>query len=125
MLILVRDRALDKKVVLGDSLIMGSGGGTQLWCPKCDAIHECKVLSYDNTLKGNFSHTEFPDLNWRERPRECNNCGDQFDTYEIERSAIDELVELRKLVQGIKSSIEEQQKDPTSLLKLLKSLKDD
>lgn len=112
-------------MVLGHSFIMETGGGTQLWCPKCDAIHECKVLWYENTSKGNFFHTEFPDLHWRERPRECNKCGNQFNTYEIDGSVISELVELRKLFQKIKSDIEEQQKAPTGLLKLLKTIKED
>jgi transcriptional regulator NrdR family protein len=101
---------------------MESGGGTQLWCPKCDAIRECKVLWYDNSSKGNFVNDEFPDLHYRERPRECNKCGEHFNTYEINDSAIDELVELRKLLQIIKQSIENQEEAPTRLHKILKSI---
>ena len=108
-----------------ESLTMESGGGTQLWCSKCKEIQECKVLWYDNTSKGNFSNREFPDLHWRERPRECNKCGHLFNTYEIEKSAIDELVSLRTLVNEIKSSIEIQQKSPTAILRFLDSLSDE
>jgi transcriptional regulator NrdR family protein len=110
---------LDKKLYLSQSTGMESGGGTQLWCPKCDAIRACKVLWFDNASKGNFIDSEFPDLHYRERPRECNKCGEHFNTYEINQSAIEELKELRKLIQGIRQSIEEKQKAPTKIQKLL------
>ena len=102
---------------------MESGGGTNIWCPKCDAIRECKVIWYDNASKGNFVDDEFPDLHWRERPRECNHCGYQFNTYEIEYSAISELIELRKLINEMKNKIIGQQKYPTKTLKAFKFLK--
>ena len=91
---------------------MESGGGTQLWCSNCDEIQECKVLWYDNDSKGNFVNNEYSDLHFRQRPRECNKCGHLFDTYEINSSVIDELIELRKLMCSIKLSINEQQKVP-------------
>lgn len=104
---------------------METGGGTQLWCHNCAGIRECKVLWYDNTSKGNFYNTEFPDLQWRERPRECNSCGHHFNTYEIEQSAISELIELRKLINEIQRSIETQQKFPTKLQKIINSASED
>lgn len=104
---------------------MESGGGTQLWCYKCKAITECKVSMYYNDSKGNFSSSEFKDLNWRERPRECKICKAEFETYEIESSAIRELIELRKLMIAIKSSIKMQEENPTSFRKFLKSLDED
>ena len=100
---------------------MESGGGIQLWCSNCAGIRECKVLWYDNTSKGNFYNTEFPDLQWRERPRECNSCGHHFNTYEIEAAAISELIELRKLLKDIQKSIETQQKFPTAIEKIINS----
>jgi transcriptional regulator NrdR family protein len=121
----IRSNLLDKKLYLGQSLGMESGGGTQLWCPKCDAIQTCKVLWYDNTSKGNFIDTDFPDLHYRERPRECNKCGEHFNTFEINSDAIDELKELRKLVEGIKQSVEDQQKAPTRIHKIIQSYKND
>jgi hypothetical protein len=104
---------------------MESGGGTKLWCSKCKDIRECKVLWNDNISKGNFFNPEFPDLHWRERPRECNTCGYLFNTYEIEQSAIDELVSLRTLVKEIESSIAIQQKTPTGIPRISNSLSDD
>lgn len=101
---------------------METGGGTKLWCPKCDQIRVCKVLWYDNLSKGNFVSKEFPDLHWRERPRECNICGHHFSTYEIENSVVDELIELRKLILEIKRSIEAQQEAPTPIAKFLGTL---
>jgi len=101
---------------------MESGGGTQIWCYKCDALTKCKVLFYNNDSKGNFSSTDFKDLHWRARPRECNRCGAQFTTYEINDDAVEELMELRKLVIEMKSSIEKQIEAPTSIDKLIKNL---
>ena len=99
-------QTLDKKPNLSQCLRMESGGGTQLWCPKCKAIRPCKVLWFENSSKGNFIDNDFPDLHYRERPRECNKCGEHFNTYEIQDSAIEELKELRKLLQGIKTKAE-------------------
>lgn len=86
---------------------MEQGGGTQLWCPKCRSIKVCKVLWYDNFSKGNFTHPEFPDFHFRTRPRECNSCGHHFYTYEINATAIDELISLWKLMVEIKQSIDD------------------
>ena len=87
---------------------MESGGGTRVWCPKCKNIRACKVLWFDNHSKGNFFHPEFPDLKWRERPRECNTCGYHFNTYEIsDKSVINELVTLRKAMLSIESSVDQ------------------
>jgi transcriptional regulator NrdR family protein len=105
---------------------METGGGTNLWCPKCACIKECKVLWYENKSNGNFFDTDFPDLHWRERSRECNSCGHQFNTYEIEGTTVSELIELRKLLKEFQKLIEEQQKYPTSLQKTIhSSLSDD
>ena len=100
---------------------MESGGGTRVWCYKCNAIRACKVLWFANESKGNFIHDEFPDLCWRERPRECNTCGTHFNTFEIHSSAIIELVALRKLLQEIASIVEDSEANNKKLLKILKS----
>jgi transcriptional regulator NrdR family protein len=104
---------------------METGGGTQIWCPKCKSIRECKVLWYDNTSKGNFYNKEFPDLNWRQRPRECNSCGHTFDTYEIHSSAIKELIKLRKTLTSIQKTIELHQSSTSAVDELLDALRED
>ena len=101
---------------------MESGGGTRIWCPKCESIRACKVLWFANESKGNFFHPEFPDLNWRERPRECNTCGYHFTTYEISGfSAISELVTLRKAMISIESSFDQHALATKNLQGLIKS----
>ena len=99
--------------------------GTNTWCNKCQSVTECRVNEYENDSKGIFTDTTYPDLSYRIRPRECLDCGYQFRTYEIEESAIDELVELRKLIASINSKVLEQIQSPTSIDKLLNSLKKD
>jgi len=100
---------------------METGGGTNLWCPKCAGIKKCKVLWYENKTNDNFYDTEFPDLHWRQRARECNFCGHQFNTYEIEDSAVSELIELRKLLKELQNRIVEQEKNPTRIQKIIDS----
>jgi hypothetical protein len=92
---------------------MESNGGTQLWCPNCKEIRECKVVSHWKTDIGNFNHPEFPDLNWRQRPRICLECDTEFNTIEIQEEAVDELVELRRLMKRIKEAISVQEQYPT------------
>ncbi len=102
---------------------MESGGGTQVWCANCGAIRECKVLWYDNYAKGNFVDEDFSDLHYRQRPRECNQCGDTFYTCEVDSSVIKELVALRKLILGFQVNIEDQQKSITEMIKKYKPVK--
>ena len=68
---------------------------------------------------GNFSHSEFPDLNWRQRPRICLECDSEFNTIEIQKEAVDELVELRRLMKRIKEDISVQEQYPTRRSKLI------
>jgi len=121
------DKSLDKFEHLRESVAMESGGGTRIWCPKCEDIKACKVLWYDNISKGNFFDKDFPDLQWRERPRECNTCGTHFNTYEISSFAIKELIALRKALELIESDFDKHilatkklKKQVTSALKGLK-----
>jgi transcriptional regulator NrdR family protein len=104
---------------------METGGGTQIWCPKCKSIQECKVLWYENTSKGNFYNKENPDLNWRQRPRECNSCGHNFDTYEIHSAAIEELMQLRKTLTSIQKTIDLHQSSTSAVDKLLGAPRED
>ena len=103
---------------------METGGGTNLYCPKCNGVKECKVLWYENKSNNNFYDIDFPDLHWRARSRECNSCGHHFTTYEIQEIAIHELIELRKLLKEFQKQIEKQQKHPTRIQKIM-NLSDD
>ena len=104
---------------------MDNLNGTKTWCKECQAVTECRVSEYENDSKGIFTDTTYPDLNYRIRPRECLDCGNQFRTCEIEDTAVNELVELRKLISSINSKVLEQIQFPTSIDKLLNSYKNE
>ena len=122
---LVRNLTLDNSDSLDQNLVMKNINGTNTWCNKCQSVTECRVSEYENELKGIFTDTTYPDLNYRVRPRECLDCGEQFRTCEIDDSYIDELVELRNLIALINLKVMDQIQSPTSVDKLLNSLKKD
>ena len=122
---LVRNLTLDINGSVNQNLGIENTNGTKTWCKKCQSVTECRVSEYENDSKGIFTDSTYPDLNYRIRPRECLDCGDQFRTYEIDDSYIDELVELRKLITSINSQVLEQIKSPTSIEKLLNSFKNE
>lgn len=75
-------------------------GGTEMYCPKCKKITICSAmtvsqLSFDGCSSQRICHTEYDDLQWFRRGRECQACGHQFLTAEIIEDFIDELADAR------------------------------
>jgi len=110
---------------MNQDLFMENTNGTKTWCKECQSVTECRVSEYENDSKGIFTDTKYADLNYRIRPRECLECGDQFRTCEIDESYIDELVELRNLMGAISSKVLEQIQSPTAIDKLINSFKNE
>ena len=81
---------------------MGKYGGTQMWCPRCQEIQVCSVVNYgtgwDDRLSG---HHEFREIQWRVRERECLSCGYSWETYEVEKRFVDELIKSRKVLKEL------------------------
>lgn len=83
----------------------GRDGGMKLYCPNCKMIRTCTavnptVLGHDRGQ--HWSSSEYPDIHWFRRARICD-CGYDFLTAEIDENFIDELVELRKSVERMRS----------------------
>ena len=89
---------------------MGTNSGTGIYCPLCKSIQICRMRTeYDSFSKGNRYETEYPEIQYFMRPRECMKCGHDFETYEIASGFILELVKLRELVEQMKLTINKYQ----------------
>lgn len=115
---------------------MGKLGGTKMHCPGCDKTTVCAAvpLTQLGEKSGQRWHrTDHRDIQWFRRGRECQSCGCQFITSEIDEEFIDELVELRDALGAIKKNAEKYSKEAAQAsatldelsksLKILKALK--
>jgi len=77
----------------------------KLWCPYCKKYHPCRSLSPSDigAESGHtFYRTDHEDLQYFRRYRECEECGKEFETAEVEAKFLDELVKLRTALAGIR-----------------------
>lgn len=100
----------EMEIFLGDSAFscepLGAQGrvrlpqnGTEIYCPKCDAIttcHDTSESNEDTSGHRNYYDEEQPTVNWHRRARMCSECGHEFLTGETQESLIDELVTLKQ-----------------------------
>ena len=108
---------------------MGSKGGTQKHCPKCDKIRVCKAVNPSELGKKSnqrWYKTKHTDINWFRRGLVCQTCAHSWLSAEIPESLLTELAELRDALTEIKSNAEtymaESEKASASLGKLNDSL---
>lgn len=79
-------------------------GGTQMFCPFCKDIRECRTFTLTEIghKEGQrMFHTKYPDLEWFKRGRDCLTCNNHFETAEIQESKLFELVKLRDMLTEI------------------------
>lgn len=104
-------------------------GGTQKWCPACDAIRVCAAvnpsqLGYKSGQR--WYKTEHADIRWFRRGLVCQSCAHEWLTAEVDEDFLDELVELRNALSEIKQNAEayvkESDRASRSLEKLSASL---
>ena len=104
-------------------------GGTQKWCPKCQATRVCAAVN--PTMLGKSSgqrwyKTQHSDIQWFRRGLVCQSCRHSWLSAEIPEDFLDELVELRNALSDIKANAEayvkESAKASESLSKLGNSL---
>lgn len=73
--------------------------GTKIYCPGCESFTVCRAVSPTNIGKPKaqrWHRTDYQDIAWFRRGRECLNCGHKFLTAEVDEAFIEELVELRE-----------------------------
>lgn len=102
---------------------------TTLWCPKCKEHRPCRSLSdreaddYLSTRRGpRFYMPGHDDLQYFSRVRECEQCGEDFQTAEVESTFLDELVKLRTALAEIKLSAAAHVKDTKETARQLNDL---
>lgn len=89
---------------------MGITKGTNIYCPLCKSIQNCRVRTeYDSWGKGNAIDSDYEDIRYFRRIRECNRCNKDIETVEIDSGFINELKALRKLVEEMKLTINKYQ----------------
>lgn len=74
-------------------------GGTEIYCPGCKSFSVCRGVSPTNIGKPKaqrWYRTDYQDIAWFRRGRECLDCGHKFLTAEVDEAFIEELVELRE-----------------------------
>lgn len=96
-----------------------------MWCPNCKKIRVCAAipltyLGYESGQR--FYRSEHPDINWFRRGRRCKKCKHDFTTAEMNEEFLDELVELRKALSGLKTHAEEYISESDAASKSLKKL---
>lgn len=64
-------------------------GGTKMYCRTCGAVTVCASLPYGGQKQAN--RVEGTGLWYFARLRECQNCGDQFETIEVDSWWLDNI----------------------------------
>lgn len=60
------------------------GGGTNIYCPKCEVVRECRVPNDLGLEKSeNYYFQDSTGETYFRRNRECITCGQIFETFEI------------------------------------------
>ncbi len=125
---LMRRYVNPQKIAMGGRF-MGSKGGTQKHCPKCNTITVCKAVNPSELGKKSSQRwykTQHKDINWFRRGLICQTCKHRWLSAEVPESLLTELVELRDALSDIKSNaeayMEESEKASASLGKLNDSL---
>ncbi len=88
-------------------------GGTKMHCPRCLDIAVCTAIPLTRwnspgkfTRARNLHKTKHPDISWFRRARECQRCGHEFVTAEVDEQFITELVDLRDALGSIRMDAE-------------------
>lgn len=82
----------------------------QMWCPKCEDYCACKSInpSLFGVQSGNrLFIIKHDDLKFFRRFRQCVECGDEFETAEIEAKFVHELSELRDSLAALRAQLQQ------------------
>lgn len=74
-------------------------GGTKVYCPRCKEFRTCRALPPPRLGKPKgrrWYRTDYRDIAWFRRVRECGICGHGFLSAETEEALLEELAELRE-----------------------------
>jgi len=97
----------------------------QLWCPRCKEVHPCHSMNpseIGETGGRRFSMIGADDVEFVRRFRRCDECGEDFETAEVETRFLDELVKLRSALADLKTNAAAYQVDADKAASQLKKL---
>ncbi len=100
-------------------------GGTQKWCPNCQAIEVCAAVnpSQLGATSGQRRYSDdHSDIQWFRRGLVCETCSHEWLSAEVPEDFIDELVELRDALRDIKANAEAYAKESSRASKSLAKL---
>lgn len=102
-------------------------GGTEIYCPNCNSFQVCKAINPSKIAYEHGQRWSCSDVHWFRRGRECLSCGTEFLTAEVDEGLVNELLELRTVLSGIKQNaaayLSESAKASKSLKELTNKLK--
>jgi hypothetical protein len=105
---------------------MGRNGGTQMYCPSCQEVRVCKAIPLAPLIGESCGQrlykTEYTDINWFRRGRECQYCFEEFITSEMNEELLEELVELRRALGQIKENATKYTKEANQASLTLKEM---
>lgn len=95
---------------------MGRDGGTQMWCATCKRVRVCAAVYATDHARGHLLvSTAHGDVNYRVRMRECLSCFSTWETCEIPRTLVEELMELRDVLGDLRPIVNAMHSDAAKL----------
>jgi len=91
------------------SMVKVGQGGTQKWCPSCEAVRVCTAVSLASFGVASNQRRYFrnhSDIQWFRRALICQKCGHQWLTAELPEEFLNELVQLRNALKEVKANAE-------------------
>ena len=79
-----------------------------MWCPKCEKDTKCAAIPLkrddsDERAQHKLLETGGGEFHFFERDRKCTVCGEEFETVEVDKGVLYELVKLRDFLQEARS----------------------
>lgn len=97
----------------------------KLWCPICEDVHPCYSVNFSEVGREGgrrFYKEDATDIQFFRRARQCTECGEDFETSEVEARFLDELVDLRAALADIKANAAAYEADAKKAADKLKKL---
>lgn len=99
--------------------------GTKIFCPSCKSFSVCKAISpriLGKPKAQRWHRTDYTDIAWFRRARECLSCSYKFLTAEVDERLIEEIIRQRSLLSRRHTALVKKIRKQTSWLKRSESI---